>query len=161
MSALRDALAAKQAHVVTVRIPVVKQATVEDRQDALRDAKQRLGLATYQSDAKAQEKAEKAVQAAQAALDECLFTIEIQGLTDDADWDALITAHTAPGDDGDLDLDGFHCAVLEACVVNERMTAEEWRKELWSPRWTRAERSELFAAARAANTTTGTGVPNV
>jgi hypothetical protein len=160
MSALRDALEAKEAHVVTVRIPVAKQAIVEDRQEALREAKQRRGLAEYQSDAKALERAQGAVEAAQGALDACLFTIHIQGLTDDGDYDALITKNTAAGDDGELDWDAFCLDLLAACVLDSDLTADDWRKELWQPKWTRAERAELFRAVNAANTTTGSGVPN-
>jgi len=146
--------------MVPVRIPVVKQALVEERQDAVRDARQRVALAQYQGDEKATEKANGILEQASKALDECLFTIRIQGFTDDADWDALINAHTAPGDDGELDWDAFCCALLAECVLDSDLTAEEWRDELWSPKWTRAERAELFRSANAANTTTGSGTPN-
>lgn len=170
---LRAALAAKQVRTETYRIPIEDWPTIEPLAEALQQARNVAYRAEMGDDAKAKAKAKTDVAAAQRKVDACFWPVEFRGLTDDADFDALINAHPATPqqvaaaakadeDKPTMDLDGFNLALLVACIVDgDGMTVDDWRAELWSERWTRADRSALFATVMRANTRSfSDGIPN-
>jgi len=155
---LRAALAAKTTRVEHYDIPVVDSSTVDKIVTRLNQARQLSLMANLGDDKAAKDRAVAELAAVQTELDACFHRVEFTGLTSDADLDALLNAYPATAEqkakdpDATTDPDGFNLALLVACVVDgDGMTVEDWREELWSPKWTRADRNALFQAVSAAN----------
>lgn len=177
-TSLRAALAAKQVYTTHYDIPLVTRAQIEPLAERLQQARNnvfRLRVLVADPDAKDVEKADREQEAAQAALDACFHRLEFRGLPGDDDLDALMNAHPVTDkqiadakaqiarakERGDkeidesmppYDLDAFNVALLVACVIEgDGLTEDDWREELWSDRWTPADRADLFRRVLEAN----------
>lgn len=179
MSGLRAALDAKEVLTTYYDIPLKPRSVIDPIVERLQDARQEAFRANSPgamgSKAQREKRAREAdakVAEVKAELDACFFRQEFRALESDADLDRIINAHPATdeqiatakaenekreaaGDDPlpvpDLDIDGFNCAYVAACAVDSDLTADEWRKQLWSKRWSRADREALFARVHQAN----------
>ncbi len=155
---LREALAAKKVRTWHYPIPITESEVVDPLSEALQIARQQAFRANLGTDQKAKDEAAAKVTAAKAALDACFWIVDLQGLRSGADFNALVNAYPATEEqkaadpEAEMDLDGFHVALLMASIVDgEGMTEAEWREALWSDRWTKADRDQLFSTVRLAN----------
>jgi hypothetical protein len=180
VSPLRKALAAKQVLTTYYDLPLVPRATIDKLIPPLEEARRSLLVAPYTNGTATQKKAAvnkaaAAVEDAKAKLDACFYRVEFRGLPGDDDLDALINAYPATpeqiekakaaGAEGDdvpqIDMDPFNVAYLHACVVDSDLTEDEWREELWSDRWTPADRRAIFDRVHQANQRAASdGIPN-
>lgn len=167
MSGLREALAAKKVRTEHYPILLVESDVVRPLAEKLQQMRNVAFGASLGDDQKAKDDAAAKVKEAQAALDACFWDVAFQGLRSQGDFSALVNAHPptdeqvaeAKRDGADeaaiekmMDMDGFHVALLMACIVDgDGMTAEEWRAELWSAKWTNADREALFMRVEMAN----------
>lgn len=164
---LREALAQKKVRIEHFPIPLSDAEIIDPLAERLQLARNVALRASLDDDQKAKDDAAAKVKAAEAEVDKHFWKVGFKGLTSDADFDALINAHPATeaqkaaakadGTEDDVlakmvDLDEFYLALLAVCAVDtDGMTADEWRAELWSERWTKADRKALFATVDRAN----------
>lgn len=152
MSALRDALAAKQVLTTHYDIPIKPRPVVDEIIGRLEEARRELLMANNSQSspgtraAKRVRDAEAQVAKVKTELDACFYRLHFRALKDDADMDALMLAHPpteaqkAKNPDAKVDPDPYYVALLTACAVGSDLTEEEWQAELWSERWTEADR---------------------
>lgn len=160
MSALREALRRRATKMTHYRLPVRSYEEAQAAGERLRQANATLQATRFvaerdddpQAGAEV-DRAQRAVEEAQAGVDACFHRITFAGLPA-ADFDALVQLHppteeqlqqaSRVGDEPPMwDLDSFLPALLEASTQDSELTAAEWAAELTG--WTRAERAELAA----------------
>lgn len=152
-SPLRKALAAKQVLTTHYDIPQVPRPTIDAIIERLNEARQAAYRAhspgatgTKAQREKTAREADAKVAEVKAEFDACFYRVEFRALKDDADMDALVNAYPATeaqkakDPEAEIDMDAFNVAYLVACVQNSDLTEDEWRAELWSDRWTAADR---------------------
>lgn len=148
---IREALARKRVRRATYMLPVGDATAAEER---LAEARQALVLAGIGKDDTdpARAKAQAKVDECQAAVDACYIPLVFQGIPA-ADFEALVAAHPSKSDDPDdmWDKDGLAPDLVAACLTDSDMTADEWRAELASERWTRGDVDQLFLTAMSVN----------
>lgn len=154
---LRAALAEKKTRVEHFDIPIADSDTVDKLVGRLNDARQALTFANISDDKAAQNRAQAEVDKVQAEVDACFYRVHFKGLSSDADLDALMNAHPPTDEQRDKGLaynpDTFDLALLVASITgDDEMTEDEWRAEVYSDKWTRADRRRLFDTVTAANT---------
>lgn len=146
---IREQLARKRVRRETYLLAVDDDT---DAQARLTQARQDLVLAGLGKgdDNPAKARAQAAVEQAQAAVDACYVPLIFQGLPA-SEFEALTAAHPSKSDDPDevWDKDGLTPDLVAACLVDNDMTAEEWRAELAG--WTRGDLDALFVTAMRAN----------
>ncbi|MGH3497863.1 MAG: hypothetical protein ACRDP1_10400 [Nocardioidaceae bacterium] len=152
---LRAALAAKRSRVSHFDVPQVDSDVADAKAAEFRQAVETLGMVRYSDDAAAIGKAEKVVAGARKALAACFYRVSFTGLSE-VDFDALVNAHPPTAEQAEAGAswndDTFTFALIEASIVDgDGMGADDWRAELDSPRWTRADRAAFIRAALDAN----------
>jgi hypothetical protein len=153
-SPLREALAAKTNLRTYHDIAVRPVEDIEAAQRNLQLAQQMQAATMLHDDEAVRTKAVKVVAEAQAARDACFHRIWFRSLGD-VEFDALVALHPPlPGQDADRlawNPTTFEPALLEACVVDSDLTAEEWADELADEsRWSGPDKRAVSRAAMAA-----------
>lgn len=153
-SPLRAALAAKTNLRTYFDVAIADTETVEAAQRKVAVARQLQAATLMHDDDDVRAKAEAAVAAAEAARDACFHRIWFRGLSYD-DFDALAALHpptkAQEQDQWSWNPDTFNYALIEACVIDGDLDAEEWEAELASDRWSRSDRVQFINRCLAAN----------
>jgi hypothetical protein len=166
---LRAALAAKKVLTTYYDIPIVDRQTVDAIVERLQEARADVTRYRHADEpmfVKRFKEAQESERAVKAELDACFYRVTFRALKNDAQIDRLLNAYpateeqiekakaagTAEADLPDLDTDSFNVAYLVACILNSDLTADEWRAELWSDKWTEPDRAAIFARVHQANT---------
>jgi hypothetical protein len=152
-SPLRAALAAKTNLRTYHDIAVVDSEQVQAAQRQLELARQLQAASLLSDEDAVRAKALQAVERAQATRNACFHRIWFRSLGH-TEFDALVALH--PAADGQVDElpwnpATFDYALLEACVVDSDLTAEEWEAELADEkRWSAPDRNRVISMALAA-----------
>lgn len=152
---LRAALAAKTSRITHFDLPIVESEEADAKGKRVTELTNRRDFARVTKDNETVAKLDVEIAEAKADLAACFYRISFKGLTM-LDFDALVNEHPPTKEDAKNDMqwneETFVYALLEASCVNEdNMTAEEWKADLNSGRWTRADRNALFNAVYSAN----------
>lgn len=153
VSPLRAALAAKTNLRTYHDIPVKPTEEIERVQRRLALARQLEAATLLKEDPEVRAAAADAVATVEAERDACFHRIWFRGLGH-TEFDALVDLHPRASDQTD-DLPWnpatFDCGLLEACVVDGDLTAEEWQEELADEsRWATPDRDRVVRMALAA-----------
>lgn len=152
---LRAALAKKTTLRTYFDLSVVDSEDVEAAQRQVDVARQLVAATLLSDDPAVTDRAEAALEQAQAGLSECFHRLWFRGLGYD-EFDALVALHPPTdaqrADDWLWNPETFNYALLEACAVDSDLTAAEWEAELAdAERWSRADRTRVIGMALAAN----------
>lgn len=149
---LRDALSRKVRPSRTYRLPV---ADPTPAREALQAADSLLKTAHLLKDDERVAAAETALAEARDAFEACWQPITLWAIG--GRLSDLIAEHPPTdeqaADGAEWDPDTFRPALIAAAATDVGMTAEEWAAELADPRWSVAERNELFSLALEPNIT--------
>lgn len=152
---LREALAAKKSRVSHFDVPIVDSDVVDEISTRVRAIDERLDFATTLKNEEMAEAARKDLAKVKAELRACFYRISFTGLPL-ADFDALVNEYPPDAEQskrGEVWGADFIYALIEASVIDGGgMTTEEWKAEMDSARWTRADRAAFFNAVLSANT---------
>lgn len=154
-SPLRAALAQKTNLQTYFDIAVADTEAVEEAQRVLVTAQQIAAGAMLGDDADVKARAKELLDEAKAHRAECFHRVWFRGLPFD-EFDALVALHPPTDEQRRSDEqhawnpDTFVWALLEECVVDGDLTADEWKAELGSDRWTSADRQRFLGMAIAA-----------
>ena len=153
---LRDALARKKRRETHYDIVLISS----DEQDALEerftDCKRRLALAEIRNatDSDDAEAARTELEEVRDALRGATHRVRFQSLPPD-EYEALVSAHPPTKEQQAAkevwDEQTFAPALIAACAVDSDMTAEDWKAELASGRWSTSDKATLFIQALEAN----------
>lgn len=158
---LRDAIAAKKTKTAYYEIPLVDSETAERAGRDLAEVSSQLEMARHSRNVAKEsvnddlwEHLQKTYAEAKAARDACFWRVEFRGLPTE-DMEALVNEYGRDPDakdDEDSENDRFIYELVAASYVGDGgLTADEWREELSSDRWSRAERSAFLNKAHEAN----------
>lgn len=165
-SSLRDQLARKRARVVTAHFPLDDEGdkALERYEQAVRllETSRRLKQVNPKSDMDLAQ-LEREVAEAEKVRDEHCLVLRFRGLTED-ERDALASEFVTeeiPSGASDEDkerilqankaaIQGWTFAAMAAVVVDSDLTAEEWREELTSDRWTAGDMVRIRESIQSA-----------
>jgi len=153
-SPLRAALAAKTTLVTHFDIATASTDEVAAAQRQVAVAEQLVAATLLHQEDHVRARAAAALEQAEAARAACFHRIEFKHVPLE-DFDALVKLHpptpAQSKDEWAWNPDTFNFALLEACVVDGDLTADDWEAELADEeRWSPADKRHLINMALAA-----------